>query len=393
MTTATPTTPVLKGKGEPAAMAAASASAFANFSPGKRIFNFSAGPAALPEEVLKQCQQDIWNIFDSGIGIMEHSHRGPVFDRVIDEAKADCRTIANISDDYEVLFLQGGATTQFAMIPMNFLSPEATADYPDTGVWTTKAIKEAKLFGKVNVAFEGSKVGYTHCPADSEIRQTPGAVYMHYCSNNTIYGTRYAKPPQSNSPLICDTSSEMFSRPIDISRHAMIYAGAQKNLGPSGVALVIMRKDLIARGRKGLASMLSYDNHAKNDSRLNTPNSFGIYVIGQVFKWILRQGGLTAIEKRNAEKAKLIYDAIDGSGGFYKGVARPDSRSHMNVTFRTASEELDKKFVSEAAKLEMDGLKGHRDAGGMRASIYNAFPVEGCRVLAEFMREFVRKNG
>jgi phosphoserine aminotransferase len=394
MTTATPTTPVLKGKGEPPAMAAASASAaFPNLSPGKRIFNFSAGPAVLPEEVLKQCQQDVWNIFNSGIGIMEHSHRGPVFDRVIDEAKADCRKIANISDDYEVLFLQGGATTQFAMIPMNFLSPETTADYPDTGVWTTKAIKEAKLFGKVNVAFEGSKVGYTYCPADSEIKQTPGAVYMHYCSNNTIYGTRYAKPPQSNSPLICDTSSEMFSRPIDISKHAMIYAGAQKNLGPSGVVLVIMRKDLIAKGRKGLASMFSYENHAKNDSRLNTPNSFGIYVIGQVFKWILKQGGLPAIEKRNAEKSKLIYDAIDQSSGFYKGVARPDSRSHMNVTFRTTSEDLDKKFVSEAAKLEMDGLKGHRDAGGMRASIYNAFPVEGCRVLADFMAEFARKNG
>jgi phosphoserine aminotransferase len=358
-----------------------------------RILNFSAGPAVLPEEVLLQCQQDIWSIFDSGIGIMEHSHRGPVFDRVIDEAKADCRKIANISDDYEILFLQGGATTQFAMIPMNFLAPQTTADYPDTGVWTTKAIKEAKLFGNVNVAFDGSKVGYTHVPTDAEIKQTPGAVYMHYCSNNTIYGTRYAKPPQSDSPLICDASSEMFSRPIDINRHAMIYAGAQKNLGPSGVVLVIMRKDLIAKGKKGLASMLSYENHAKNDSRLNTPNTFGIYVIGQVFKWILKQGGLPAIEKRNAEKAKLIYDAIDASGGFYKGVARADSRSHMNVTFRCASEDLDKKFVAEAAKREMDGLKGHRDAGGMRASIYNAFPLEGCRVLAEFMREFARKGG
>jgi phosphoserine aminotransferase len=390
MTTAT-TTPVLKGKGDTAA--ASASAAFPNFSPGKRIFNFSAGPAILPEEVLKQCQQDVWNIFNSGIGIMEHSHRGPVFDRVIDEAKADCRKIANISDDYEVLFLQGGATTQFAMIPMNFLAEGKTADYPDTGVWTTKAIKEARLFGNVNVAFEGSKVGYAFVPSDAEIKQTAGAAYLHYCSNNTIYGTRYVKAPQSNSPLICDASSEMFSRPIDINAHAMIYAGAQKNLGPSGVVLVIMRKDLIAKGKKGLASMFSYENHAKNDSRLNTPNTFGIYVIGQVFKWILRQGGLPAIEKRNSEKAKLIYDAIDASGGFYKGVARPDSRSHMNVTFRSASEELDKKFVAEAAKLEMDGLKGHRDAGGMRASIYNAFPVEGCRVLAEFMRDFAKRNG
>jgi phosphoserine aminotransferase len=359
----------------------------------KRIYNFSAGPAVLPEEVLHQCQQDIWNIFDSGIGIMEHSHRGPVFDRVIDEAKADCRKIANISDDYEVLFLQGGATLQFAMIPMNFLSPQTTADYPDTGVWTTKAIKEAKLFGNVNVGFDGSKIGYSHVPSDSEIKQTPGAVYMHYCSNNTIYGTRYNKAPASHSPLICDASSDIFSRTIDINRHAMIYAGAQKNLGPSGVVLIIMRKDLIAKGKKGLPSMLSYENHAKNDSRLNTPNTFGIYVIGQVFKWILKQGGLPALERRNAEKAKLIYDAIDSSGGFYKGVARPDSRSHMNITFRTASEELDKKFVSGAAKLEMDGLKGHRDAGGMRASIYNAFPSAGCKVLADYMKDFAAKNG
>ena len=361
--------------------------------PSKRIYNFSAGPAVMPEEVLRQAQQDIWNIFGSGIGIMEHSHRGPVFDRVIDEAKADCRKIANISDEYEVLFLQGGATTQFAMIPMNFLSPETTADYPDTGVWTTKAIKEAKLFGKVNVAFEGSKVGYTYTPSDGEIKQTPGAVYLHYCSNNTIYGTRYNAAPQSNSPLICDASSDIFSRPIDVNKHALIYAGAQKNLGPSGVVLVIIRKDLIAKGKKNLASMFSYENHAKNDSRLNTPATFGIYMMGQTFMWILKQGGLEAISKRNAEKAKLIYDAIDQSGGFYKGVSRPDCRSHMNVTFRTPSEDLDKKFVSESTKLEMDGLKGHRDAGGMRASIYNAFPLEGCKMLAQFMREFAMRNG
>src|SRR5262245_42199026 len=378
MTTTTATSPFVKSK------AAASS---------KRIFNFSAGPAVLPEEVLHQAQQDIWNIFDSGIGIMEHSHRGPVFDRVIDEAKADCRKIASISDDYEVLFLQGGATTQFAMIPMNFLSPETTADYPDTGVWTTKAIKEAKLFGKVNVAFEGSKVGYTYVPSDSEIRQSPNAVYLHYCSNNTIYGTRYNKPPTTKSPLIVDASSEIFSRPIDVSKHALIYAGAQKNLGPSGVVLVLIRKDFMEKGKKNVPSMFSYVNHAKNDSRLNTPPTFAIYVMGQVFKWILKQGGLQALEKRNAEKAKLIYDAIDSSNGFYKGVARPDSRSHMNITFRTASEDLDKKFVSESAKLEMDGLKGHRDAGGMRASVYNAFPLQGCKVLAEFMRDFAKRSG
>ncbi len=361
--------------------------------PSKRIFNFSAGPAVMPEEVLRQAQKDIFNIFDTGIGIMEHSHRGPAFDRVIDEAKADCRAIANISDDYEVLFLQGGATTQFAMIPMNFLTPETVADYPDTGVWTTKAIKEAKLFGQVNVAFEGSKIGFAFTPSDSEIKQSANAAYMHYCSNNTIYGTRYNKAPASKSPLVCDASSDIFSRPIDVSKHAMIYAGAQKNLGPSGVVLVIIRKDLIAKGKKNLPSMFSYDNHAKNDSRLNTPASFGIYMMGQTFKWILKQGGLHAMEKRNAEKAKAIYDAVDQSNGFYKGVSRPDCRSHMNVTFRTNSEDLDKKFVNEAVKQEMDGLKGHRDAGGMRASIYNAFPLEGCKALAQFMRDFAKRNG
>lgn len=386
--TTTQTAPTAKPKSDPTPTATG-----LGMYPTKRIFNFSAGPAVLPEEVLKQAQQDIWNIFGTGIGIMEHSHRGPAFDRVMEEAIADCRQIANITSDYEVLFLQGGATTQFAMIPMNFLPEGGTADYPDTGVWTTKAIKEAKLFGNVNVGFEGSKVGYAYVPTDSEIRQTPGAAYLHYCSNNTIYGTRYAKPPKSNSPLICDASSEMFSRPIDVNAHALIYAGAQKNLGPSGVVLVIVRKDFMEKGKKNLPSMFSYANHAKNDSRLNTPPAFGIYVMGQVFKWILKQGGLPALEKRNAEKAKLIYDAIDNSNGFYKGVARPDSRSHMNITFRTANEDLDKKFVSEATKLEMDGLKGHRDAGGMRASVYNAFPSEGCRVLAQFMKDFAKRNG
>lgn len=359
-----------------------------------RIFNFSAGPAVLPEEVIHQAQADLWNIFGSGIGIMEHSHRGPVFDRVIEEAEADCRKLANISADYSVLFLQGGATTQFAMIPMNFLSPETVADYPDTGVWTTKAIKEARLFGRVNVAFEGAKVKYDHVPSDTELTLSPDAVYCHYCSNNTIYGTRYNQPPTTNAPLIADTSSEMFSRPIDINKHALIYAGAQKNLGPSGVVLVIIHKDMIEKSRaRKLPTMLSYAQHADQGSRLNTPPAFGIYVMGQVFKWILSNGGLAGMEKRNAEKAGLIYAAIDGSGGFYRGVSRPDCRSHMNVTFRLPSEDLEKKFVAETAKQNMDGLKGHRDAGGVRASIYNAFPLEGCKVLATFMKDFAAKNG
>jgi phosphoserine aminotransferase len=377
MTTTTTTSPVIK----------------AGPTYSKRIFNFSAGPAVLPEAVLRQAQQDLLNIAGSGIGILEHSHRGPVFDRVIAEAEADCRALANISDDYAVLFLQGGATLQFSMVPMNFLTPESVADYPDTGVWTTKAIKEAKLFGKVNVAFDGAKTKYDHVPADSELKLSPDAVYLHYCSNNTIYGTQYQRAPRTSAPIVCDASSDIFSRPIDISAHALIYAGAQKNLGPSGTVLVIIRKDMIEKGRQGLPSMLSYANHAKEDSRMNTPPTFGIYLMGQVFKWIAAEGGLQGMGQRNAEKARLIYDAIDQSGGFYVPVARKDSRSNMNITFRSPSEDLDKKFIAEAAKLEMDGLKGHRNAGGMRASIYNAFPRKGCELLAQFMNDFAQRNG
>lgn len=359
----------------------------------KRIFNFSAGPAVLPEEVIRQAQDDLWSIAGSGIGVLEHSHRGPVIDRIWDEAKADCRAVGNISDDYEIMFLQGGATMQFIMLPMAYLTPGTVADYPDTGVWTTKAIKEAKRFGKVNVAFEGAKHKYDHVPAANELNLSPNAVYLHYCSNNTIYGTRYAVPPKSNAPLVCDASSEMFSRPIDVNAHAMIYAGAQKNLGPAGVTLVIMRKDFLAKANDDLPSMFCYRKMADQDSRLNTPPVFGVYVMGQVFKWILRQGGLNVIEQRNEEKAAVIYDAIDRSGGFYRGVSRPDSRSRMNISFRTPNDDLDKRFVSEAAKHDMDGLKGHRDAGGIRASIYNAFPKKGCEVLAQFMADFAKKNG
>jgi len=358
-----------------------------------RIYNFSAGPATLPEPVLQQAQQDIWNIADSGIGIMEHSHRGKVFDAVLQQTEADCRKLANISDDYEVLFLQGGATTQFAMIPMSFLAQDQTADYPDTGVWTTKAIKEAKLFGNVNVAFDGSKHDYDHTPTADELNLTHGAAYLHYCSNNTIYGTEYPEPPKTDAPVVCDASSNIFSRQVDVNRHAVIYAGAQKNLGPSGVTLVIMRKDFMERAKSGLPTMFTYAKHAEKNSCLNTPPAFGIYVMGQVFKWILDQGGLDAMAKRNAEKAKIVYDAIDNSGGFYRAVSQPQSRSNMNVTFRTPSDDLDKRFLEESAKHDMSGLKGHRNVGGLRASIYNAFPKQGCEALAQFMKDFAQRNG
>jgi phosphoserine aminotransferase len=362
---------------------------------GDRILNFSPGPAVLPEKVIRQAQADLWNIFGSGIGIMEHSHRGKVFDRVIDEAVADCRTMAGIGDDHAILFLQGGATLQFGMIPLSFLPPGRTADYVDTGVWANKALKEAKKIGTVNVAYDGSRSAYDHVPAAAEIKTTSGAAYLHYCSNNTIFGTQFAAPPApaAGVPLVADMSSDIFSRPVDVGRHALIYAGAQKNLGPAGVTLVIIRRDFMAGARDSTLTMLDYRKHAEQDSRLNTPPTFGIYVMGQVFKWILEQGGLDAVGRRNREKAKIVYDAIDSSGGFYRAVARPDSRSQMNVTFRCPTEELDKSFAAAAEKSGMSGLKGHRDVGGLRASIYNAFPVEGCRTLASFMADFARTKG
>ncbi|MFO0893825.1 MAG: 3-phosphoserine/phosphohydroxythreonine transaminase [Phycisphaerales bacterium] len=358
-----------------------------------RIFNFSAGPACMPEEVLDQLAADLWSVRGSGIGILEHSHRGPVFDGIIDDAVASCRRVGGIPDDFEILFLQGGATLQFVMLPMNFLPAGKTADYVDTGVWAHKARKEAEKLGTVNTAFDGLPSKHTFCPSDAELKLTDGAAYVHYCSNNTIYGTRFPKAPSVKAPLVCDMSSEMFARPIDWSRHVMAYAGAQKNLGPSGVVLVVIRKDFLATAKKDLPGILSYQEHAKNGSRLNTPNTFGIHCMGLMFKWIEKQGGLSAMARRNDEKAKVIYDAVDGSGGFYKAPARPDCRSVMNLVFRCHTEELDKKLLKEADTARMDGLKGHRDAGGLRASIYNAFPKAGCEALAQFMKEFARRNG
>lgn len=359
----------------------------------RRIFNFSAGPSVLPEEVLRQAQEDLWSIRGSGIGILEHSHRGKVFTEVIEEAEADCRRVAGISDDYAVMFLQGGATLQFAMIPMSFLPKAGTADYLHTGEWTKKAVKDAKLFGNVHLAFDGTACSFDHVPAANEIAWSPDAAYAWYCSNNTIFGTQYRQAPDCPSPLVCDASSDIFSRPIDVAKHAAIVAGAQKNLGPAGATLVIMRKDYMERARKDLPQMLDYRLHAEKGSCLNTPPCFSIYVMGQVFKWILKNGGLEAAAERNESKAGIVYDAIDGSGGFYRAVARTDSRSLMNIAFRTPNEDLDKKFIAEALENDMSGLKGHRSVGGLRASVYNAFPAAGCTALAEFMADFASRNG
>ncbi len=357
-----------------------------------RIYNFSAGPATLPEDVIKQAQQDIWDIADSGIGVMEHSHRGKVFDAVMQETIADCRSIGNISDDYEVLFLQGGATLQFAMVPMNYLGQGKTVDMLHTGVWTKKAIGEAKLFGDVHMAFHGTDCKFVHVPADSEVSYSGKATYVHYCSNNTIAGTEYSHVPATDLPLVVDTSSHMFSKPLDISKHAIVFAGAQKNLGPSGCTLVIIRKDFIERANPNMPLMLNYAKQAEKGSMLNTPPTFAIYIMGRVFKWILEMGGLEAMAKHNQAKAKIIYDAIDGID-FYGAVAKLDSRSMMNITFRTPNADLDKKFIAEALDADLSGLKGHRSVGGLRASVYNAFPVEGCKALVEFMKNFAAKNG
>ncbi|HMO15020.1 MAG TPA: 3-phosphoserine/phosphohydroxythreonine transaminase [Pirellulaceae bacterium] len=358
-----------------------------------RAFNFSAGPAVLPESVLEQAQADLWDIDGSGIGILEHSHRGKVFDRVIDECEADCRRVGGISDDYAVLFLQGGASLQFGMIPVNFLPNGKTADYINTGVWTSKAIAEAKLFGNIHLPYDGKPENFKRIPNADELKFSPAAVYLHYCSNNTIYGTRFNHLPKTAAPLIADMSSEMFSRPIDIDAHALIYAGAQKNLGPAGVTLVIIRKDFAEQGNAKVTSMMSYQKHIAEGSRMNTPPTFGIYIMGLVFKWILQQGGVAEIEKLNDAKARLIYDAIDRHAGFYLGHSEVDSRSVMNIPFRTPSEELDKKFLAGAAEQRMDGLKGHRNTGGIRASIYNAFPRAGCEALANYMDDFAAKHG
>jgi len=358
----------------------------------ERIWNFGAGPAMLPEPVLKQVQKDVWDIAGSGIGIAEHSHRGKTFEKVIRETEQACRDLAGISDDYHVLFLQGGATLQFSMVPLNLLPKGGTADYLVTGVWSEKAVSEAKKVGNVHEAVS-SAPKHDRIPPASEIKYSANPAYVHMTTNNTIYGTQWTTEPPvpAGVPLVADTSSDMFSRPIDVSRYGLIYAGAQKNLGPSGVVLVIIRKDLADLGPRDLPILLQYRTHVKDGSMHNTPNTFGIYVIGEVFKWIKAEGGLAAMAERNEAKGKLIYDYLDASPMF-TARAQQGSRSLMNVCFNAKSEELEAKFLAEATKRGLDGLKGHRSAGGIRASTYNAMPIEGVRALVDFMKEFEQAN-
>ena len=358
-----------------------------------RIHNFAAGPAVMPVSVLEQIQRDLIALPGVGMSILEISHRSKTFESILEKAEADIRALANIPSNYQVLFLQGGASTQFSMVPMNILTAGATADYIDTGSWADKAVKEAKRVGNVNVTGSTKADNYSRIPAPSEIKLTPGAAYVHITSNNTIEGTEWKDLPDvGGAPLVNDTSSDMFSRPIDVSRHALIYAGAQKNMGPAGVTIVIIRDDMLQRSQKSLPTMLNYQVHAENKSLYNTPPAFSIYAVGLVMQWLRDQGGLAAIQKVNERKAAKLYAEVDRTG-FYRGTAAKDSRSLMNITFRLGSEDLENTFIKEATAAGLDGLKGHRAVGGIRASTYNAFPEAGVDALVGFMQDFERKNG
>lgn len=359
-----------------------------------RIYNFSAGPAVLPEEVLLEAQEYLMALPGVGMSVLEISHRSKIFDNIINEARDNIKKLLDISDDYSILFLQGGASLQFSMIPLNLMPPANKADYINTGAWSKKAIKEAKRVGTVNIAATTEETTFNRIPRQEELKLDPEASYVHYTSNNTIYGTQWQSEPETGDvPLICDASSDILHKKIDVNKYALIYAGAQKNMGPAGVTLVILRKDLLERCSDNLHTMLNYKTHVEGKSLYNTPNTFGIYIIGLVGKWLLNMGGLDKMYETNKHKAELLYNLIDSSNGYFKGHAEKESRSLMNVTFNLQTEELEKKLIAEATEAGFSGLKGHRSVGGLRASIYNAFPVKGVEDLVEFMRDFQQKNG
>jgi phosphoserine aminotransferase len=358
-----------------------------------RIYNFSAGPAVMPVEVLEEAQRDLVALTGVGMSVMEISHRSKTFEAILAAAEADLRSLGSVPDHYKILFLQGGASLQFSMVPMNLLTAGATADYILTGDWSKKALKEAKKVGATNVAGSTEPGEFKRIPTQAELTFTPGAAYAHMTSNNTIFGTQWKYVPDTGDiPLVSDASSDIFSAPIDVSRFGLIYAGAQKNLGPSGVTVVIVRDDLLARPAATLPSMLSYSVIAAGGSMYNTPPCFGIYLLGLVLKWIKAHGGLAAMAGRNERKAKILYDELDRSE-FWRPHADAGSRSLMNVTFRLPSEDLETRFVKETTAAGFDGLKGHRSVGGLRASIYNAFPEEGVTALVQFMQEFEKRHG
>ncbi|MDI6775460.1 MAG: 3-phosphoserine/phosphohydroxythreonine transaminase [Verrucomicrobiota bacterium] len=355
-----------------------------------RAHNFSAGPAALPVEALEQAQRELVEYKDSGMSLLESSHRGKDYEAVHNEAAANIRELLGLGDEHAVLFLQGGASAQFAMAPMNLLTPGTTADYVNSGAWGAKALKEAQLIGKVNVAADCSKEIPTRVPTERELKLTPGAAYVHITSNETIGGAQWKTFPKTDAPLVADMSSDILSRPFDAGAFGLIYAGAQKNLGPAGVTLVVIRRDLAERAPATVPAIFRYRAHLAENSLYNTPPCFCVYMVALVTRWIKKMGPAN-LYRRNREKAAKLYAAIDGSG-FYRGTARPECRSDMNVTFRLPSEALEDRFVKEAEKAGLKGLNGHRSVGGARASIYNAFPVEGVDALISFMRDFEKRN-
>ncbi|BHH83103.1 3-phosphoserine/phosphohydroxythreonine transaminase [Desulforhopalus sp. 52FAK] len=356
-----------------------------------RVYNFSPGPATLPYEVLLQAGKDVVNFQETGIGLIETSHRSKEFMKVTDDAEALLRELLNVPENYKVLFLQGGASSQFFMVPMNFLGNGKKATYLNTGTWAKKAIKEAKLFGDIDVPYSSEDASFNRVPKDDEYQVAIDSEYLYYVSNNTIYGTQFATAPQSEKMLVCDMSSDILSRPIDVAKYGLIFAGAQKNLGPAGVTIVIVRDNLLDATPEGTPTMLSYATHAEKGSMFNTPPCFPIYVVGEVLKWLKKQGGVEGIEKINQEKAALLYDMID-STEYYRGHAEKESRSLMNIAFNLPTADLEAKFIAEAAQIGLNGLKGHRSIGGCRASIYNAFPTEGVEKLVAFMKEFAAAN-
>ena len=359
----------------------------------KRAYNFNAGPAALPLTVLQKAQAELLDFSDTGMSIMEHSHRGKDYEAVHNQAIELLKELLAIPSGYDVLFLQGGASLQFAMLPMNFLPAGKKAGYVMTGVWSEKAYKEAERLGQVFVAASAQEGNYRRIPAAQELQYDASTAYLHITSNNTIYGTEWQEFPDTGVvPLVADMSSDILSRPLDVSKFALIYAGAQKNLGPSGVTVVIIRRDFLEQADKNLPTMLKYGTFAKDNSMYNTPPTFSIYMVKLMLEWVKDQGGLTALYRRNQDKAALLYHAIDASQGFYTGHAQPEARSLMNVTFRLPSPELEKKFLDQAKKEGFVGLSGHRSVGGCRASTYNAVPIESCQALQAMMLAFQQAN-
>jgi phosphoserine aminotransferase len=359
----------------------------------ERIYNFSSGPAVLPLPVLEKARDEMLSINGSGMSVMEISHRSSLFGEILASAELGIRSLLQVPNNYRILFLQGGASLQFSMVPMNFLSDNVSADYIVTGVWSKKAANAAKHCGKVNEIFSSNEGGFRSLPKQEELRFTPGSRYIHYVSNETIHGVEFNYDLDGyGAPVFCDASSNILSKPIDIEKYALIYAGAQKNIGPSGVTLVVIRDDLVAAASEK-HPILNYSNFAEHDSMPNTPNTWGIYIISLVCDWLNDQGGLTSMKQKNEAKAANLYAAIDSSDGFYRGHADRDARSAMNVTFRLPSEKLEDQFCDEALANGLSGLKGHRSVGGIRASIYNAFPEAGVKALVEFMNDFSGRKG